>query len=31
MTAIYVLDGTKVRTQEDFWRLIGEAVNGPGS
>ncbi|MEV1068788.1 barstar family protein [Streptomyces sp. NPDC050263] len=30
MTAIYVLDGTRVRTLEDFWRLIGEAVNGPG-
>ncbi|MEU1276587.1 barstar family protein [Streptomyces sp. NPDC005799] len=30
MTAIYVLDGTQVRTLEDFWRLIGEAVNGPG-
>ncbi|MEU9388378.1 barstar family protein, partial [Streptomyces sp. NPDC048279] len=30
MTAIYVLDGTQVRTLEDFWRLIGEAANGPG-
>lgn len=30
MTAIYVLDGTQVRTLEDFWRLMGEAINGPG-
>ncbi|MDX3586350.1 barstar family protein [Streptomyces europaeiscabiei] len=30
MTATYVLDGSQVRTLEDFWRLIGEAVNGPG-
>ncbi|MFE2423422.1 barstar family protein [Streptomyces hokutonensis] len=25
-----MLNGTQVRTLEDFWRLIGEAVNGPG-
>ncbi|MGW1074857.1 barstar family protein [Streptomyces sp. NPDC002537] len=30
MTATYVLDGTRIRTLEDFWRVIGEAVNGPG-
>ncbi|SEN98542.1 barstar family protein [Actinacidiphila rubida] len=30
MTAIYVLDGTQIRTLEDFWRGIGEAINGPG-
>ncbi|MGW6918527.1 barstar family protein [Kitasatospora sp. NPDC054939] len=30
MTTMYVLDGTQVRTLEDFWRLIGEAINGPG-
>ncbi|MFE9852648.1 barstar family protein [Streptomyces sp. NPDC005576] len=30
MTATYVLDGTRVRTLEDFWRIVGEAVNGPG-
>ncbi|MFP8905432.1 barstar family protein [Streptomyces atacamensis] len=30
MTPIYVLDGTQVRTLEDFWRGIGEAINGPG-
>jgi hypothetical protein len=26
----YVLHGLKIRTLEDFWREIGEAVNGPG-
>ncbi|MGX7760281.1 barstar family protein [Streptomyces angustmyceticus] len=30
MTPIYVLDGTQIRTLEDFWRVIGEAINGPG-
>ncbi|MFF8726823.1 barstar family protein [Streptomyces sp. NPDC015171] len=30
MTATYVLDGARIRTLEDFWRVIGEAVNGPG-
>ncbi|MFD0369693.1 barstar family protein [Streptomyces sp. NPDC127114] len=30
MTATYVLDGTRIRTLEDFWRVIGEAINGPG-
>ncbi|MDX3778403.1 barstar family protein [Streptomyces europaeiscabiei] len=30
MTPIYVLDGTQIRTLGDFWRVIGEAINGPG-
>jgi RNAse (barnase) inhibitor barstar len=30
VTPIYVLDGTQIRTLEDFWRVIGEAINGPG-
>ncbi|MFD9426429.1 MULTISPECIES: barstar family protein [unclassified Streptomyces] len=30
MTPTYVLDGTRIRTLEDFWRVIGEAINGPG-
>ncbi|MEV7326364.1 barstar family protein [Streptomyces sp. NPDC093970] len=30
MTATYVLDGTQIKTLEDFWRTIGEAINGPG-
>ncbi|MGW1055914.1 barstar family protein [Streptomyces sp. NPDC002521] len=30
MTVTYVLDGTQIKTLEDFWRVIGEAVNGPG-
>lgn len=30
MTATYVLDGTQIRTLEDFWRVIGETINGPG-
>ncbi|MER5966931.1 barstar family protein [Streptomyces sp. NPDC002057] len=30
MTRIYVLDGSRIETLEDFWRAIGEAVNGPG-
>ncbi|GAA3368164.1 hypothetical protein GCM10020367_05400 [Streptomyces sannanensis] len=25
-----MLDGTQIRTLEDFWRVIGEAINGPG-
>ncbi|MGK5533761.1 barstar family protein [Streptomyces sp. URMC 129] len=31
MTEVYVLDGTRIRTLEDFWRVMGEAVNGPGA
>ncbi|MFI6645690.1 barstar family protein [Streptomyces sp. NPDC050504] len=30
MTPTYVLDGREIGTLEDFWRVIGEAVNGPG-
>ncbi|MER6201334.1 barstar family protein [Streptomyces sp. NPDC001586] len=30
MTMIYVLDGTRIHTLEDFWLVMGEAVNGPG-
>ncbi|MFJ5217404.1 barstar family protein [Streptomyces sp. NPDC088354] len=30
MATIYVLDGTQITTLEDFWRVVGEAVNGPG-
>ncbi|SEE31181.1 Barstar (barnase inhibitor) [Streptomyces misionensis] len=30
MTTTYVLDGRQIRTLEDFWRVIGEAINGPG-
>ncbi|MEV5953286.1 barstar family protein [Streptomyces sp. NPDC051987] len=30
MTQTYVLDGTAITTLEDFWRVVGEAVNGPG-
>ncbi len=30
MTTTYVLDGTRIHTLEDFWQVIGEAVNGPG-
>ncbi|WP_215452956.1 barstar family protein [Streptomyces sp. ATCC 21386] len=30
MTTTYVLDGTRIRKLEDFWRVIGETINGPG-
>ncbi|MDK9495662.1 barstar family protein [Streptomyces katrae] len=30
MTTTYVLDGGLIRTLDDFWRVVGEAVNGPG-
>ncbi|MFE0425473.1 barstar family protein [Streptomyces sp. NPDC058953] len=30
MTTTYVIDGAAVRGLADFWRVIGEAVNGPG-
>ncbi|QGV82014.1 barstar family protein [Streptomyces ficellus] len=30
MATTYVLDGERIRTLEDFWRVMGEAVNGPG-
>ncbi|MEV6291373.1 barstar family protein [Streptomyces sp. NPDC051896] len=25
-----MLDGTQIRTLENFWQAIGEAINGPG-
>ncbi|MFE6845046.1 barstar family protein [Streptomyces sp. NPDC057686] len=30
MTTIYVLDGRRIEGLEDFWTLMGEAVNGTG-
>jgi Barstar (barnase inhibitor) len=30
VTVVYVIDGGQVGSLEDFWRVIGEAVNGPG-
>lgn len=31
MTAsVFVIEGSRITTLEDFWREIGEAVNGPG-
>ncbi|UNO38393.1 barstar family protein [Streptomyces sp. MST-110588] len=30
MTAAYVLDGTRIRTLEDFWQVLMEAFDGPG-
>ncbi|MFF2328025.1 MULTISPECIES: barstar family protein [unclassified Streptomyces] len=30
MTVTYVIDGSRVTGLEQFWSLIGEAVNGPG-
>jgi RNAse (barnase) inhibitor barstar len=30
VSVVYPLDGTQVASLEDFWRVIGEAVNGPG-
>ena len=30
MAAIYVLDGTRVRTLEDFWRVVLDAFDSPG-
>ncbi|MFE3458975.1 barstar family protein [Nocardiopsis aegyptia] len=30
MTATYVIQGSEVSGLEDFWRAVGEAVNGPG-
>jgi RNAse (barnase) inhibitor barstar len=30
VTAVYVVDGGLVGSLEDFWRVMGEAVNGPG-
>ncbi|MFD9793496.1 barstar family protein [Streptomyces sp. NPDC059070] len=30
MSMIYVLDGRRIHSLKDFWRVIGESVNGPG-
>ncbi|MDX3098846.1 barstar family protein [Streptomyces sp. ME19-03-3] len=30
MTAVYVLDGTRIRTLDDFWRDIMDAFDSPG-
>ncbi|MFI1382434.1 barstar family protein [Embleya sp. NPDC020886] len=30
MTAVYVLDGTRIRTLDDFWRVVMDAFDGPG-
>ncbi|WP_369212567.1 barstar family protein [Streptomyces flavofungini] len=30
MTTSYVLDGRHIHTLEDFWQVMGEAVNGVG-
>jgi hypothetical protein len=30
MTVVYTLEGAEITSLEEFWRLIGEAVNGPG-
>ena len=29
VTVVYVVDGAKIQSLEDFWRVMGEAVNGP--
>jgi RNAse (barnase) inhibitor barstar len=30
VTVVYVVDGSQVGCLEDFWAVMGEAVNGPG-
>ncbi|GGP97625.1 hypothetical protein GCM10010187_11370 [Actinomadura coerulea] len=30
MTVVYVVDGAKIQNLEDFWRVMGESVTGPG-
>jgi len=30
VTGVYLINGSQVESLEDFWRLIGEAVNGSG-
>ena len=30
MTAVYGIDGSRIGSLEDFWFVMGEAVNGPG-
>ena len=30
MTVVYILEGAEITSLEEFWRVIGEEVNGPG-
>ncbi len=30
MTVVYAVDGSRIGSLEDFWLVMGEAVNGPG-
>ena len=30
MTVVYAIDGSRIGSLEDFWLVMGEAVNGPG-
>ena len=30
VAVVYIIDGRQVGNLEDFWRVMGEAVNGPG-
>jgi RNAse (barnase) inhibitor barstar len=30
VTVVYVVDGSRIECLEDFWVVMGEAVNGPG-
>ncbi|MGV9313606.1 barstar family protein [Streptomyces sp. NPDC003691] len=30
MTAVYILDGTRIRTLDDFWEAVMDAFDGPG-
>ncbi|WP_406458402.1 barstar family protein [Streptomyces sp. NBC_00876] len=30
MATVYVLDGTRIRTLDDFWRVVMDAFDGPG-
>lgn len=30
MTVVYSLSGAEITSLEEFWRVMGEAVNGPG-
>ena len=27
---VYAIDGSRIESLEDFWRVMGEVVNGPG-
>lgn len=31
MTVVYGIDGSRIGSLEDFWLVMGEAVNGPGA